>query len=127
MSTLAPTPHPSVTTTERDAIVAPDEGDQVWNSTVLEIQTWNGTSWISSTPPIGTQPRIGVTSVQSITAGVDLTIGFAGQLTLVDDVKIRSNVGEVIGLDVAFGGTTVTVRSNVSLPNIQVTAEGPPA
>ena len=127
MTALVPISHPTITVAERDAIVAPETGHTIWNLTASELQTWNGTSWVSSSPPIGTQPRIGVTKVQSIVAGVPLTVGFAAELTLVDDVKIRDNAGGVIDLNVNFGGTTVTVQSNVSLTNIQITAEGPPA
>jgi hypothetical protein len=41
---------PSFTTTQRNAIVSPVAGQAIWNSTTLQVNVYNGTSWV----PVGT-------------------------------------------------------------------------
>lgn len=75
VSTTKPShPCPSMTTTQRNALVSPTEGDEIYNSTNKRKELFDGTNWVGSSGPMtGTVVDYVGTSIPNSTLRCDGT------------------------------------------------------
>ena len=103
---------PNLTTTERNNIPSPKDGEIIWNTTEDQVEIYNGSAWEA------------VGSVETDPTFTSVTINQPGNLSALTIDKTGTSVGNVIQVDNDGIGNSLLLRQNGNATGLNISGTG---